>query len=133
MNGVFLDTVGLIAVWDASDQWHAAAEAAFSELLRDNVPLLTTNYVLLECGNAASRRPYRRLVTALRAQLRDAGLLVDPTDEELEAAWLAYDRGEAGEAAIVDHVSFAVMRRLGLKRAFTNDGHFLAAGFETCW
>jgi predicted nucleic acid-binding protein len=69
----------------------------------------------------------------LRAQLRDAGLLVDPTDEELEAAWLAYDRGEAGEAGIVDHVSFAVMRRLRLKRALTSDGHFPAAGFETCW
>lgn len=133
MNGVFLDTVGLIAVWDASDQWHAAAEEAFGQLLRDNVPLLTTSYILLECGNAASRRPYRRRVTALRAQLRDSGLLVDPTDEDLEAAWLAYDRGEAGEAGIVDHVSFVVMRRLGLKRAFTNDGHFRAAGFETCW
>jgi predicted nucleic acid-binding protein len=133
VNGVFLDTVGMIAVWDTSDQWHAAAEAAFSELLRDNVPLLTTNYVLLECGNAASRRPYRRRVAALRSQLRDARLLVDPTEEELEAAWLAYDRGEAGEAGIVDHVSFVVMRRLGLKRALTNDGHFPAAGFETCW
>ena len=86
MNGVFLDTVGLIAVWDTSDQWHAAAEDAFSQLLRDNVPLLTTSYVLLECGNAASRRPYRRRVAALRAQLRDSGLLVDPTEDELEAA-----------------------------------------------
>lgn len=133
MNGVLLDTVGLIAVWDTSDQWHAAAEDAFSQLLRDNVPLLSTSYVLMECGNAASRRPYRSRVNAVRAQLRDAGLLVDPTEEELEAAWLAYDRGEAGEAGIVDQVSFMVMRRLGLRRALTNDQHFLAAGFEICW
>jgi predicted nucleic acid-binding protein len=27
-------------------------------------------------------------------------------------------------------VSFSVMRRLGLTRAFTNDRHFAAAGFE---
>lgn len=27
MNAVFLDTVGMIAVWDDSDQWHAGAEA----------------------------------------------------------------------------------------------------------
>jgi hypothetical protein len=25
MNRVFLDTVGMIAVWDDTDQWHAAA------------------------------------------------------------------------------------------------------------
>ena len=25
MNLVFLDTVGLLAVWDESDQWHNAA------------------------------------------------------------------------------------------------------------
>jgi len=31
----------------------------------------------------------------------------------------------------VDHVSFVVMRRLGVGRAFTNDRHFRAAGFET--
>lgn len=29
MKDVFLDTVGLIAVWDVADQWHAAADAAF--------------------------------------------------------------------------------------------------------
>jgi len=24
MNTVFLDTVGLVALWDEADQWHAA-------------------------------------------------------------------------------------------------------------
>jgi len=32
---------------------------------------------------------------------------------------------------IVDCISFAVMRRLGLTEAFTNDQHFTAAGFTT--
>jgi uncharacterized protein len=43
---------------------------------------------------------------------------------------VAYDRGEAGEAGIVDHLSFRVMRRLGLSEAFTNDRHFQVAGFK---
>ncbi len=30
---VFMDTVGLVAVWDKSDQWHEAAHARFVELL----------------------------------------------------------------------------------------------------
>ena len=54
MTAVFLDTVGLLALWDLSDQWHAAAEAAFKELSQRRATLVTTAYILLECGNAAA-------------------------------------------------------------------------------
>jgi uncharacterized protein len=57
--------------------------------------------------------------------------LIGPTVQEVEQAWNAYERGEAAQAGIVDHVSFVVMRRLGLTEAFTNDRHFQAAGFTT--
>jgi len=57
--------------------------------------------------------------------------LVVRTNEDWQAAWLAYERGEADSAGIVDHVSFAIMRRLEISKAFTNDGHFRAAGLET--
>jgi predicted nucleic acid-binding protein len=129
MMAVFLDTVGLLAVWDTSDQWHAAADAAYQDLLRQGRPLVTTPLVLLECGNAAARRPYRLRVNVLRQSLLQAGLLIEPTAQEIEDAWAAYDRGDAAQAGIVDHVSFGVMRRLGLTDAFTNDRHFQAAGF----
>lgn len=131
MIPVFLDTVGLIAIWERGDQWHAAASAAFRPLLSDGVPLVTTPHVLMECGNACSRRPCRLDVVRLRGGLAAAGRVIEPTANEIEAAWAAYERGEAGQAGIVDHVSFVVMRRLGLSRAFTNDAHFRAAGFET--
>jgi predicted nucleic acid-binding protein len=131
MNAVFLDTVGLIAVWDATDQWHPAAEAAYQKLLSQGRPLVTTEMVLLECGNAAARRPYRPRVNALRRVLIEGRLLVVPKPEEVEAAWVAYDTSAAGGAGIVDHLSFQVMRRLGLNEAFTNDQHFQAAGFTT--
>ena len=32
MTSVLLDTVGLIAVWDVDDQWHAAAEMPINAL-----------------------------------------------------------------------------------------------------
>lgn len=131
MKGVLLDTVGLIAVWDSSDQWHAAAESRFNQLLQDNVPLVSTEQIFFECGNAAARRPYRRRVSALRRQLADAGLLCQLTEEEIEMAWAAFDGGHAANAGIIDQTSFIVMRRLGLRQAFTNDAHFAAAGFET--
>ncbi|WP_165234366.1 type II toxin-antitoxin system VapC family toxin [Aquisphaera insulae] len=133
MTPVFLDTAGLIAVWERADQWHAEASGSFRLLLDRGTPLVTTPHVLLECGNTCARRPCRRDVAELRRDLMSTGRLVEPTPSEIEAAWSAYERGEAGQAGIVDHVSFAVMRRLGLSRAFTNDAHFRAAGFETLY
>jgi predicted nucleic acid-binding protein len=131
MNHVFLDTVSMIAVWNSSDQWHKAADAADRSLLTQGRRLVTTDLVLIECGNAAARHPFRRRVNVLRQSFRDEGLIVVPTDQEMEAGWAAYDRGAAGQAGIVDPVSFIVMRRLGRTEAFTNDRHFQAAGFMT--
>ena len=129
---VFLDTVGLLALWDESDQWHRGAQACFSELLTSRADLVTSSFVLLECGNAAARRPYRSAVSRIRRQMELGHRLLVPTAEDWESAWLAYERGvEADSAGIVDQVSFTIMRRTGISKAFTNDGHFRAAGFET--
>lgn len=131
MTSVFLDTVGLLALWDRRDQWRAAADRVFTGLLRSNRALVTTPLIFIECGNAAARTPFRPRVDALRRSFLDEGSLIEPSDDELDEAWSAYSRGMAGQAGVVDHVSFVVMRRLGLTQAFTSDVHFKAAGFET--
>ena len=131
MSAVFLDTVGLLALWDVADQWHVAAESAFSQLSHLRHSLVTTTFVLLECGNAAARRPYRAEVNRLREVLEKRDELIIPTTNDWTLAWEAFDRGESGQAGVVDHVSFVVMRRLAMKEAFTNDRHFQAAGFVT--
>jgi len=131
MMPVFLDTVGLIALWDSDDQWHSAAEAAYQQIVAQRKSAFTSTYVLLECGNTAARRTFRSDVCALRMTLELRNELIVPTDADWLKAWAAYESGEAGQAGIVDHVSFAVMRRLGVTEAFTNDRHFQAAGFVT--
>ena len=127
---VFLDTVGMLAVWDSSDQWHAAAEAAFRGLKARRRDLVTSSYVLAECGNAAARRVYRQDVSELQRDMQATGRLVFPSEADWRTAWQAYERGEGAGAGLVDQLSFVVARRLGIKRIFTNDAHFRAAGFE---
>jgi uncharacterized protein len=129
MSDVFLDTVGMIAIWDDTDQWHSAAKTAYANLLCQARRLVTTHRVLCECGNASARRTYRQDVCELRKVLIQEALLIEPNEREVEQAWTAFERAEAANAGIVDHVSFAVMRRLGITEAFTNDHHFTAAGF----
>jgi predicted nucleic acid-binding protein len=130
MNAVFLDTVGLLALWDVADQWHGPAEEAFADLVALKMPLITSTFILLECGNAAARKPYRDDVVKLRNALEARGELIAPTDDELDTAWLAYENKEADRAGIVDQTSFIIMRQLGIRQAFTKDKHFEAAGFE---
>jgi predicted nucleic acid-binding protein len=126
-----MDTVGLLALWNTDDQWHEAAEKAFAKIDAAQTTLLTTAYVLLECGNVAARSGIRAEVDRLREQLELADTLIWPTTGDWAQAWAAYRRGGADSAGIVDHISFAVMRRCGIVQAFTNDRHFRAAGFET--
>lgn len=130
MTNIFLDTVGLIAIWNNSDQWHDVASQAYESLKLRDVNLFTTTFVLLECGNAASRKPFRKSVLRLKDQLiLNEGLII-PSHEECEIAWRDYDKGRQGSAGIVDCVSFVVMRQLGINEAFTNDQHFQDAGFK---
>lgn len=82
MKPVFLDTVGLIAVWDEDDQWHTPAVRAFAQLLRQQAIMVTTPYVLAECANAVSRRPYRGDVVSLRATLERKKRVLFPSDDD---------------------------------------------------
>jgi uncharacterized protein len=130
MKPVFLDTVGILALLDEDDQWHSAAAQAYTLIQASRRRIVTTLFVLLECGNAAARRPYRKDVDDLRQSLADNDGLLDISSEDLLTAWAEYRRGNANEAGIVDQVSFAVMRRIGLTDVFSNDRHFAAAGFH---
>ncbi len=131
MKTVFLDTVGLLALWEKRDQWHDDARRAMDNLNLELAKLVTTALILHECGNAAARKPYRADVEQLRRDLLAAGRLIVPLAQDEEEAWREYRQGTVGEAGIVDHVSFVVMRRLGITDAFTNDRHFKTAGFNT--
>ena len=68
----------------------------------------------------------RLVMSRTRGDLR---FMRDGLADDQWHASAAYDRGEAGQAGIVDHVSFQVMRRLGITAAFTNDLQFEAAGY----
>lgn len=71
MTPVFLDTVSLIATWDADDQWHASAAPVYNHMLSGRIPVVTSSLVLVECANAAARRPYRGTVVMRRLGITD--------------------------------------------------------------
>ena len=124
---VFVDTSTLTALLDGDDHRHEDAERTFRWLL-ETAQLVTHNYVVVEAEAVARRR----LGAAAASALTDAILPVIEVawvDEALHREGQAVQRAGVGEASLVDHVSFAVMRRLGIETAFAYDADFEQQGF----
>jgi predicted nucleic acid-binding protein len=124
---VFIDTSAIIALVDADDARHDEAARVFRALVEEGT-LVTTNYVEVETLAVARRR----LGSEIAFQLIDSLFPLFDTrwvDSGTHAAAAAAYRAAAGPASLVDHVSFAVMRREQIASAFAFDRDFRAQGF----
>jgi len=127
---VFADTSALYAVLDADDDFHAPASDAWKTLLADGAALVTSNYVLVETYALVQSRlgmeATRALADHLLPVVRTMGITAEDHDGAVQSL-LAADRRDL---SLVDCSSFLLMRRLGLREAFTFDDDFRAQGFE---
>lgn len=125
----FVDTSALLAFLDRDAPRHEAVVTALATLLAERRGV-THNYVLVEAEALAHRRlggPVARR-------------LLDDVVPLLEVVWVGADLHAAAVAAhlqalrrrssLVDHVSFELMRRRGLRTALVLDRAFGDAGFE---
>jgi len=132
VNRVFLDTSGLIAVVNADDQWHAAAETVWRELVASGTRLATTSLVLIELGDGLSRIQHRQLAIRIHDSLHAARRIeiVQTTSDHEERAWQLFRQTGDKEWGMTDCVSMIVMRDHDVTRVFSSDHHFEQAGFE---
>ncbi|WP_373507312.1 type II toxin-antitoxin system VapC family toxin [Thiocapsa sp.] len=125
---VFVDTGYILALVNENDQHHAEA-LVLSERF-DGQPVVVTDAVLLEIGNALSRMDRNAAVQIIQ-DLRDSpgATVVNLNPELFESAFGLYRRHIDKQWGLVDCVSFVVMRRLRLTTALAFDQHFVQAGF----
>jgi len=130
VTGVFVDTSAIYAVFDGDDDGHAVAVQAWQGLIRADDPLHTHSYVLVEAKALLQSRLGLSAVEALATHVLP-WVNVVWIDKALHAGAVAgLLVARRRDLSFVDCASFAVMRRLGLRRAFTLDGHFAEQGFE---
>ena len=125
---IFLDTSAIYAWTDRGDPQHEVAKSRLKAILADAETLVTHNYVLVE---AMALIQHRLGLAVARAFAVDAaGFDIEWVDAALHSE--ALDRWKRGRRqwSLVDEVSFLVMRRRGIPKAFAFDPDFEREGFH---
>ena len=127
---VFVDSAAYLALLDADDEHHDTAVAIVSELAAEGWRQLTTNVLIIECHalilshlGIAPAAQFLREMDASRTTI----VRVRASDEA-RAKQIIYQYSDKA-FSFTDALSFAVMERLSITRAFTFDRHFTQYGF----
>jgi uncharacterized protein len=127
VSAVFADTFFFLALLNHDDPVHERAQAE----AKLNRPIVTTDFILLELGNACARAEdhadFLSLVDGLRATPR---ISIVPLTSNLLHRGIELMRNRPDKDwSLTDCISFVVMTELELKDALTRDRHFQQAGF----
>jgi len=126
---IFVDTLFVIALINRRDQYHQQA-IEFADQF-DGHPLLVTDAVLLEVGNALARSYKQEAVEIIEQFLSAEEVeVVHLTPRLFEQAFALYKTHQDKAWGLVDCLSFIVRREAGVSQALTFDHHFAQAGFQ---
>lgn len=127
---MFVDTSAILAVLDLADNQHGEASRQWRDLITNEIPMVSTNYVLVE---TLALLQHRFGVDAVRTFIDDVAplLTIEWVTAELHAVGLSAMAAAARRnLSFVDCVSFEVMRQRRLTTAFAFDRHFEEQGFR---
>jgi len=127
----FIDTSAFVALNDRSDRYHEKArEFILGFSAADE--LITSNYIVDETITHLRRSMgVKATIEFAEAILSGQGYQIIYIDQEMEqAAFGIFRRYFDNVLSFTDCTSFALMKRMGLNKAFAFDEDFLVAGFE---
>ena len=128
MNICFADTSYFLALLNPKDSLH---EAARDFLKNETYALVTSDWVLVEVGDALSAPPNRSKLGLFYNTLRnraDASIIA-ADGRQVEQAMRLYSARKDKAWSLTDCISFTLMQGQGIDEALTADRHFEQAGF----
>jgi len=126
---VFVDTSFFIALLDDGDDMHGEAVVHWQRAAEERLPVLTSNYVVVESYAVLQRHLGVSAVRRLARQVLDPVAVQWVTREDHERAVEALLVADRRQLSIVDCTSLEMMRRLEVRECFAFDGHFAEQGF----
>ena len=129
---IFIDTGAFIARHHRRDQYHFEALAAWQELRDSPRRCFTSNFVFDETFTLLARRTsYEFAAQRARGLMTSRQLeILRPSHEDESRALDAFEKFADQQVSFTDCVSFVLMKKHRIERAFSFDGHFVLAGFE---
>ena len=131
MGTAFVDTAAWIALANTRDSLHARAREVFDQLWESDTRFLTSEFVLVELGNALSSTSLRKQTALfIRSLNRAPSIEIIPSSTSLFKQGLElFESRPDKDWGLVDCTSFVIMNERNLDVAFTEDRHFAQAGF----
>jgi uncharacterized protein len=131
LEDIFVDSSAWIALADRGDSHHKSAADACPSILKNYKALVTSNliiaetYIVLlkELGHKAALEFLERIKASPRILKISSNEDVETEAEKILSKYLDQD------FSYTDAVSFVIMKRQGIKKAFSFDKHFKIAGF----
>jgi predicted nucleic acid-binding protein len=127
---IFVDTGAFFAANVAQDADYVAARAF---LAANQEPLVTTDYVVAELLTLLrARGQNRRAFVVGRQLLEERACHIEwVTETDVIEAWRVFQAYQDKQWSFVDCVSYAVIQRLAIQKAFAFDEHFRQFGSVT--
>jgi len=126
---VFVDTSFFIALLDEDEDMHGDAVAQWRRVAEGRLPVLTSNYVVLESCAVLQRHIGVSAVRKLVRQILEPVALEWVTRDDHERAVETLLVADRRQLSIVDCTSFEMMRRLEVRECLAFDQHFAEQGF----
>ena len=146
---IFVDTGAFLALVSQSDNHHSKATDIYEMLMNEPSRLITTNHVIDETCTWLMRNSsagHKIAVEFAQSMLNNPNIsfwnladdppdntkfLIVSTPPEIERRALAiFSKYDTTGFSFTDCVSFAVMQKLSIRKAFTFDSHFDILGFQ---
>jgi hypothetical protein len=120
LTPILIDTAYVIALINRRDKYHAQAQQLARQLAGH--PLLVTDSILLEVGNALAHHFRQEAVAIIEQFLNAAEVeIVYTTPALFAAAFARYKKYTDKEWGLVDCISFEIMEARGIQQALTPD------------
>ena len=129
---LFVDTSAWLALNDRNDQYHNKAVLKSTEIKRQKIELITSEYIIDESITLIRYRVSHKAAVIFGDSLINSNIvrIIDVTGEDRIKAWEMFKGYEDKELSFTDCISFVIMKNLKLYKAFTFDEHFKQMGFE---
>lgn len=130
-NGIFVDTSFWKALGDPKDDFHKESKNIWAKIELNRSLIITSNYILDETYTLVRKRCGMDLLLNLKKGILDSQIVkvVRVTASDERSGWKWFQNKWSG-LSFTDCVTFALMKRLDLKRVATFDQHFEKAGFQ---